>query len=89
MYGIKENKCLEEIVILRFQETLDMEAGDRKIRGFHDARITGRKAVIVNFSGTFYQDVTFDTVVEDGNVQVIVTNNGDGSFPLTYNVTVI
>ena len=89
MYGIKENKCFEEFKVIRFQETLELEAEDRKIRAFQASGITAESAVIVNFSGTVYQDVTFDTVVNNGIVQVIVTNTGTDSFPLTYNVTVI
>lgn len=89
MYGIKENKCLEEFSIIRFQETLELEAGDIQTRSFLHDTITAESAVIVNFSGTFYQDVTFDTVVSQGAVQVIFTNTGNHSFPLTYHVTVL
>ena len=89
MYCVKENKCLEEISIIRFQETLEMEAEDTQTRIFRHDKITADSAVIVNFSGTVYHDVTFDASVTDGAVMVTVMNNGDNSFPLTYNVTVI
>ena len=89
MYCVKENKCLEEISIIRFQETLEMEAEDTQTRIFRHDKITADSAVIVNFSGTVYHDVTFDASVTDGAVMVTVMNTGDNSFPLTYNVTVI
>ena len=89
MYCVKGNKCLEEISIIRFQETLEMEAEDTQTRIFRHDKITADSAVIVNFSGTVYHDVTFDTSVTDGAVMVTVMNTGDNSFPLTYNVTVI
>ena len=89
MYGVKGNKCLEEISIIRFQETLEMEAEDTQTRIFRHDKITADSAVIVNFSGTVYHSVTFDTSVTDGAVLVTVKNTGNDSFPLTYNVTVI
>ena len=89
MYGVKGNKCLEEISIIRFQETLEMEAEDTQTRIFRHDKITANSAVVVNFSGTVYHSVTFDTSVTDGAVMVTVMNTGDNSFPLTYNVTVI
>lgn len=89
MYCVKENKCLEEISIIRFQETLEMEAEDTQTRIFRHDKITADSAVIVNFSGTVYHDVTFDASVTDGAVLVTVKNTGNDSFPLTYNVTVI
>ncbi|MDE6707717.1 MAG: hypothetical protein K2K06_06755 [Oscillospiraceae bacterium] len=89
MYCVKENKCLEEISIIRFQETLEMEAEDTQTRIFRHDKITADSAVIVNFSGTVYHDVTFDASVTDGAVLVTVKNTGNDFFPLTYNVTVI
>lgn len=89
MYGIKGNKCLEKFLIARFQETLKLEAGDIQTRHFLHDKITAESAVIVNSSGTFHSDVTFDTVVSDGAVQVIVTNTGNDSFSFAYNVTVL
>ena len=89
MYCVKENKCLEEISIIRFQETLEMEAEDTQTRIFRHDKITADSAVIVNFSGTVYHSVTFDASVTDGAVLVTVTNASSDSFPLTYNVTVI
>ena len=89
MYCVKGNKCLEEISIIRFQETLEMEAEDTQTRIFRHDKITASSAVVVNFSGTVYHSVTFDTSVTDGAVLVAVTNTSNDSFPLTYNVTVI
>ena len=89
MYGVKGNKCLEEISIIRFQETLEMEAEDTQTRIFRHDKITADSAVVVNFSGTVYHSVTFDASVTDGAVMVTVTNASSDSFPLTYNVTVI
>ncbi|MDE7120631.1 MAG: hypothetical protein K2O42_00510 [Oscillospiraceae bacterium] len=80
---------MEKFLIARFQETLELEAGDVQTRHFLHDKITAESAVIVNSSGTFHRDVTFDTVVSDGAVQVIVTNTGNDSFSLTYNVTVL
>ena len=89
MYCVKGNKCLEEISIIRFQETLEMEAEDTQTRIFRHDKITADSAVVVNFSGTVYHSVTFNTSVTDGAVMVTVTNTSSDSFPLTYNVTVI
>ena len=89
MYCVKGNKCLEEISIIRFQETLEMEVEDTQTRIFRHDKITADNAVVVNFSGTVYHSVTFDTSVTDGAVLVTVKNTGNDSFPLTYNVTVI
>ena len=89
MYGVKGNKCLEEISIIRFQETLEMEAEDTQTKIYQHDKITANSAVVVNFSGTVYHSVTFDTSVTDGTVLVTVTNASNNSFPLTYNVTVI
>ena len=66
-----------------------MEAEDTQTRIFRHDKITADSAVIVNFSGTVYHDVTFDASVTDGAVLVTVKNTGNDSFPLTYNVTVI
>ena len=89
MYCVKENKCLEEISIIRFQETLEMEAEDTQTRIFRHDKITANSAVVVNFSGTVYHSLTFDTSLTDGAVMVTVMNTGGNSFPLKYNVTVI
>ena len=89
MYVVKENKCLEKFSIIRFQETLEMKAEDTQTRIFRHDKITADSAVVVNFSGTVYHSVTFNTSVTDGAVMVTVTNTSSDSFPLTYNVTVI
>ncbi|MDE6776984.1 MAG: hypothetical protein K2J25_03505 [Oscillospiraceae bacterium] len=89
MYGVKGNKCLEEISIIRFQETLEMEAEDTQTKIYQHDKITANSAVVVNFFGTVYHDVKFNASVTDGAVMVTVTNASSDSFPLTYNVTVI
>ena len=89
MYGVKENKCLEEFTICRFQDTLEINGSTRESRIFHHDKITAESAVIVNFSGTYYPGITFEIVVGNGTALVTVVYDGEDSFPITYNVTVI
>ncbi|MDE5884328.1 MAG: hypothetical protein K2H29_04520 [Oscillospiraceae bacterium] len=87
MYGIKGNKCFEEVI--RFQDVIDLEAMDVQTKNFLHSKITSDRAVIVNFSGTCYQDVAFMAAVSNGAVQVIITNKSNSAIQLTYNVTVL
>ena len=87
MYIIKGNKCFEEVI--RFQDVTELEAMEIQTKNFLHSRITSDRAVIVNFSGTCYQDVAFMATVSDGAVQVIITNKSNSGIQLTYNVTVL
>ena len=89
MYGVKENKCLEELTICRFQDTLEINGSTRETKIYHNDKITAENAVIVSFSGMYYSGVTFEATVGNGAALVTVVYEGEDSFPITYNVTVI
>lgn len=89
MYGVKENKCLEEIAICRFQDTMDIDGSTRETKIYHNDKITAESAVIVSFSGAYHSGVKFEATVGNGTALVTVVYDGENSFPITYNVTVI
>lgn len=88
-YGVDTNKCLKPVVKCRFQETLELEPEEIKTEVFRDNAITEDSVAVINFSGTFYQEVQLHTSIVAGAVFVRIVNTSTNSMPISFNVVVI
>ena len=88
-YGVDTNKCLKPVVKCRFQETAELEPEEIKTEVFRDNVITEDSVAVINFSGTFYQEVQLHASVVAGAVFVRIVNTGTDSILISFNVVVI
>ena len=88
-YGVNASKCLEPVIKCRFQEIAELEPEEIKTETFRDNAITEDSVAVINFSGTFYQEVQLHASVVAGAVFVRIVNTGTNSIPISFNLVVI